>query len=85
MMKRMHRSLVAIMVAATLVALASAVPAAELNIRPQNKAAWRAHPADVKAVLNSSAQPLWKQFPERELAPILVEPKGGPIVLFRRG
>ena len=58
--------------------------AAELDIRP-NKNGWGAAPADVKAVLHSAARPLWKQFPDRELKPILVNPKGGPIVLFRRG
>jgi len=57
----------------------------ELDIRPNRKADWQAHPANVQAVLDSAARPLWKQFPERELAPILVEPQGGPIVLYRRG
>lgn len=56
-----------------------------LDIRPNTNANWQASPNDVKAVLNSAARALWKQFPERELAPILVEPKGGPIVLFQRG
>ena len=59
--------------------------AGELDIRPTTKQDWGAHPANVKAVLYSAARPLWKQFPGRELKPILVEPKGGPIVLFRRG
>ncbi len=56
-----------------------------LDIRPNTKADWQASPNDVKAVLNSAARQLWKQFPDRELTPILVEPKGGPIVLFQRG
>ena len=63
---------------------ASIAFSAELDIRP-SKSGWQASHADVKAVLHSAARPLWKQFPDRDLKPILVEPKGGPIVLFRRG
>lgn len=40
---------------------------------------------DVRRVLMSAAGALWTHFPDRKLSPILVEPKGGPIVLFRRG
>jgi hypothetical protein len=46
---------------------------------------WNASPADVHKVLHSAAMPLWRQFPDRDLSVIKVEPKGGPIVLFRRG
>ena len=63
----------------------SALLADELVIRPNRKKDWKAHPADVKAVLYSASRPLWRQFPDRELKPILVDPRGGPIVLFRRG
>lgn len=66
-------------------AICSVAPAAELVIRPNPKADWRADVENVQAVLDSAAAPLWRQFPRRELKPILVEPQGGPIVLFRRG
>jgi len=56
-----------------------------LDIRPQKPDAWKASLPDVKAVLFSAAGELWKQFPDRKLDPILVEPRGGPITLFRRG
>jgi hypothetical protein len=57
----------------------------KLDIRPNPKARWGGGIADVRAVLNSTAGELWRYFPKRQLKPILVEPKGGPIVLFRRG
>jgi len=57
----------------------------ELAIRPNPKATWDASLRDVEKVLRSAASELWQYFPERRLEPILVEPKGGPIVLFRRG
>ena len=46
---------------------------------------WEAAAPDVEKVLRSSADALWVYFPERQLRPILVDPKGGPIVLFGRG
>lgn len=58
---------------------------AELDIRPNPKSDWRADPENVKAVLDSAAQTLVRHFPDRKLAPILVEPRGGPIVLYERG
>ncbi len=60
-------------------------PGRELVIRPNPKAKWDAGMRDVEKVLRSAASELWKHFPERRLTPILVEPKGGPIVLYRRG
>ena len=56
-----------------------------LVIRPAQTKDWNASLADVEKVLASAAGELWRFFPERDLPPILVEPKGGPIVLFQRG
>jgi hypothetical protein len=56
-----------------------------LIIRPAPKAEWKADLENVEAVLRSAAGELWAYFPGRSLKPILVEPKGGPIVLFGRG
>jgi len=41
--------------------------------------------ATVQKVLESTASELWRYFPDRKLPPIIVKPKGGPIVLFKRG
>jgi hypothetical protein len=57
----------------------------ELVIRPQADAAWNEQVEDARRVFQSAAGELWRFFPDRSLAPILVEPKGGPIVLHRRG
>ncbi|MBE3132602.1 MAG: hypothetical protein IMZ55_03955 [Acidobacteria bacterium] len=46
---------------------------------------WDAPGPDVEKVLRSAADALWAHFPGRSLKPILVEPQGGPIVLFARG
>ena len=43
-----------------------------------------AHSEDVRRVLQSTAEQFWPYFPDRTLPPILVEPQGGPIVLFQR-
>jgi len=56
-----------------------------LDIRPDPAAKWEADLENVQKVLESAAGALWVYFPGRELKPILVEPKGGPIVLFNRG
>ncbi len=56
-----------------------------LDIRPAPGATWGGSLQDVDKVLRSAAAELWSYFPERTLKPILVEPKGGPITLFRRG
>jgi hypothetical protein len=67
---------------------AAPVPAAaahRLDIRPDPAAKWEAELENVQKVLESAAGALWVYFPGRELKPILVEPKGGPIVLFNRG
>jgi len=42
--------------------------------------------ADIEKVLRSAAGELWKHFPDRKLAPIIVERStSGPIVLYRKG
>jgi len=40
---------------------------------------------DVRKVLHSTAAPLWRQFPDRDLSTIKVTARGGPIVLYKRG
>jgi len=58
----------------------------QLVIRPDPDGDWGgASLADVEKVLYSAADTLWVQVPERRLAPIHVQPKGGPIVLYKRG
>lgn len=68
-------------------ARAAAVSAAKgrLVIRPAADADWQASLRDVEKVLYSAAEQLWVFFPRRSLDPILVEPKRGPITLFKRG
>lgn len=56
-----------------------------LIICPAPKAPWQASLQDVEKVLYSAAGELWVFFPDRSLKPILVEPKGGPITLYKRG
>ena len=56
-----------------------------LEIRPVGDASWGGPIPNVQKVLDSTAESLWPYFPGRTLKPILVEPKGGPITLFRRG
>ncbi len=70
--------------------LAAALPSARasdhpLDIRPAAGASWGGEIQDVQKVLHSAAETLWPYFPGRSLEPVLVEPKGGPITLFRRG
>ncbi len=57
---------------------------AEFVIRPQ-PGEWNADPENVQAVLDSAAAQLAPHLPGRKYAPILVEPKGGPIVFYQRG
>ena len=71
-------------------ASAGAAPAREpeaprLLICPAPVAEWKADIHNVQHVLQSAASQLWQHFPERRLPPIVVAPKGGPIVWFRRG
>jgi len=71
-------------------ASAGAAPAHEpeaprLLICPAPVAEWKADIHNVQHVLNSAAEQLWQHFPERRLPPIIVAPKGGPIVWYRRG
>lgn len=49
------------------------------------KGAWRASSSDILKVLHSAADPLWREFPDRDLSPINVFSKGGPITLYVRG
>ena len=46
---------------------------------------WKTDLPTVNKVLHAAAAELWQYFPDHKLDPILVEPRGGPIVLFRRG
>lgn len=55
------------------------------EIRLEKIAEWQASTRDVQKVLDSAAAQLCRHFPERDFAPILVEPKGGPITLYARG
>ena len=55
------------------------------EIVPVQEREWKAPISNVRAVLLASSKPLMTHFPDRELAQIRVRPKGGPIVLFKRG
>ncbi|NQT51549.1 hypothetical protein HQ576_05840 [bacterium] len=70
---------------ATAAAIAAEPTRHALDIRPIEPKAWQASMPDVKKVLHSAASELWHYFPGREMPPILVGPKGGPIVWFQRG
>lgn len=57
-----------------------------LTVRPiTTEKEWKTDLATVGKVLHATASELWQYFPDRKLDPILVEPRGGPIVLFKRG
>ena len=56
-----------------------------LLICPAPTGQWGADIHDVQHVLTSAARELRRYFPERRLDPIIVAPKGGPIVWHRRG
>ena len=56
-----------------------------LVIHANPDAPWGGDIENVEKVFHSAAEPLWQYFPGRELKPIVVEPKGGPIVLFEPG
>ncbi len=58
---------------------------ATLDIRPDPKGDWGASIPDVEKVLRFAAFELVRHVPDRRLPPVLVEPKGGPIVLYQRG
>jgi len=63
-----------------------APPRPRLLITPAPVAEWKAPVENVQHVLYSAARELWRFFPqEKVLAPIVVAPKGGPIVWYRRG
>jgi hypothetical protein len=57
----------------------------ELIIKPNPEAHWGGQIEDVRRVLHSAGEQLWQCFPDQMLSPIMVEPQGGPIVLFRHG
>lgn len=46
---------------------------------------WKVDRSNVRKVLESAGSELWKHFPDPKIKPIIVYPKGGPIVLFKRG
>ena len=46
---------------------------------------WKDSRENIQHVLNSTAQTLWRHFPNRRVGKLLVRPKGGPITLSRRG
>lgn len=56
-----------------------------LDIRIIGKKWDGANKETVRKLLHSVAREMRGYFPNRKFPPILVEPKGGPIVLFRRG
>lgn len=73
-------------------AIAVAAPVAEapakhaLDIRIEPGAWGGAQAADMQKVLLSAAMELWKQFPDRQLKPIIIQrSKEGPITLYQKG
>jgi len=82
------RSVVAFVLLSRTVFVSAAEAAAsghKLELRPSPASEWKADAEDVKRVLYSTAEELWKYFPERTLPPIAISPRGGPISLFKRG
>jgi len=62
------------------------VMAHKLSIRVAGTNWGGAGRADIEKVLHSAAGELWKHFPNRKIAPIIVERStSGPIVLYRKG
>ncbi len=57
----------------------------KISIRVVPHSAWGAAVVDVEKVLASAAEPLLPYFVGRSVPPIVVEPQGGPIVLYERG
>lgn len=57
----------------------------KLDIRLAKKGWGEARPETARRLLQWTAKELWQFFPDRKMSPIVVEPKGGPIVLFKRG
>jgi hypothetical protein len=61
-------------------------PSRPVTLRVSKKGWGGASVADIRAVLHSVAKEMMAYFPERRLAPILVErSRKGPIVLYRKG
>ncbi|MBI1374805.1 MAG: hypothetical protein GC159_18955 [Phycisphaera sp.] len=60
-------------------------PVGELTLQIEPEGWGDAKPKTVEQLLHYTGRELLRQFPGRELDPIHVEPKGGPIVLFKRG
>jgi len=75
-----------VLVSVVLAGERGAPPRPRLLITPAPVAEWKAPIQDVQHVLYSAARELWRFFPqEKVLAPIVVAPRGGPIVWYRRG
>ena len=55
---------------------------AEIEIRINGKADWGCQAEDAYQVCAAAARELWPYFPGRSLPPLVVDPTGGPIVLY---
>ena len=60
-------------------------PTKPLMIVANADAHWDESTADAEKVFQNAAAHLWRYYPQQDLATILVDPKGGPIILHRRG
>lgn len=88
MIKRLIGWAVVMSGAASLCLCAAESPQAagdRLDIQVIHLQEWNAGQSDILSVLRSAAGELVRYFPGRTLAPLEVENKGGPIVLFQRG
>lgn len=56
-----------------------------LELRLDEKADWGTSVVDARKVLEAAGRELLRHVPERELPPLEVAPKGGPITLYKRG
>ncbi len=81
----MHRVIVMFSLWAGLLPGLVVAQQAGVTIRPIDLDKWGATPKDVSKVLNSTATELLAHFPKHKLPVMLVEPKGGPIALHKRG
>jgi hypothetical protein len=55
-----------------------------IEIRVNRQADWGCSPEDAHQVCAAAARELWPYFPDLRLPPLVVDPKGGPIVLYGR-
>jgi len=67
------------------VAALAVVGLAQSPLQIELEGEFGASKADVRKLLHSTAAPLWRQFPDRDLSTIKVGAKGGPIVWHKRG